>query len=225
MDLLEVKSVCKTYGSGETAVQALKNVSFSVPKGEFVAVVGESGSGKSTLLNTLGALDTPTSGKVYIDGKDIFSMKERELTVFRRRNIGFIFQAFNLIPELTVEQNMIFPVLLDYQKPDKKYLEELLTVLNLKERRNHLPNQLSGGQQQRAAIGRALLTRPSLILADEPTGNLDSQNSSEVIALLKEASKKYAQTIIMITHNRSIAQTADRVLQVSDGVLTDLGRC
>ena len=225
MDLLEVKSVCKTYGSGETAVQALKNVSFSVPKGEFVAVVGESGSGKSTLLNTLGALDTPTSGKVYIDGKDIFSMRERKLTVFRRRNIGFIFQAFNLIPELTVEQNMIFPVLLDYQKPNKKYLEELLTVLNLKERRNHLPNQLSGGQQQRVAIGRALLTRPSLSLADEPTGNLDSQNSSEVIALLKEASKKYAQTIIMITHNRSIAQIADRVLQVSDGVLTDLGRC
>lgn len=225
MDLLEVKSVCKTYGSGETAVHALKNVSFSVPKGEFVAVVGESGSGKSTLLNTLGALDTPTSGKVYIDGKDIFSMRERKLTVFRRRNIGFIFQAFNLIPELTVEQNMIFPVLLDYQKPNKKYLEELLTVLNLKERRNHLPNQLSGGQQQRVAIGRALLTRPSLILADEPTGNLDSQNSSEVIALLKEASKKYAQTIIMITHNRSIAQIADRVLQVSDGVLTDLGRC
>lgn len=225
MDLLEVKSVCKTYGSGETAVQALKNVSFSVPKGEFVAVVGESGSGKSTLLNTLGALDTPTSGKVYIDGKDIFSMKERELTIFRRRNIGFIFQAFNLIPELTVEQNIIFPVLLDYQKPNKKYLEELLTVLNLKERRDHLPNQLSGGQQQRVAIGRALLTRPSLILADEPTGNLDSQNSSEVIALLKEASKKYAQTIVMITHNRSIAQTADRVLQVSDGVLTDLGRC
>ena len=225
MDLLEVKSVCKTYGSGETAVQALKNVSFSVPKGDFVAVVGESGSGKSTLLNTLGALDTPTSGKVYIDGKDIFSMRERKLTVFRRRNIGFIFQAFNLIPELTVEQNMIFPVLLDYQKPNKKYLEELLTVLNLKERRNHLPNQLSGGQQQRVAIGRALLTRPSLILADEPTGNLDSQNSSEVIALLKEASKKYAQTIIMITHNRSIAQIADRVLQVSDGVLTDLGRC
>ena len=200
-------------------------MSFSVPKGEFVAVVGESGSGKSTLLNTLGALDTPTSGKVYIDGKDIFSMRERKLTVFRRRNIGFIFQAFNLIPELTVEQNMIFPVLLDYQKPNKKYLEELLTVLNLKERRNHLPNQLSGGQQQRVAIGRALLTRPSLILADEPTGNLDSQNSSEVIALLKEASKKYAQTIIMITHNRSIAQIADRVLQVSDGVLTDLGRC
>ena len=225
MDLLEVKDICKTYGNGETAVQALKHVSFSVPKGEFVAVVGESGSGKSTLLNTLGALDTPTSGKVYIDGKDIFAMKEKQLTVFRRRNIGFIFQAFNLIPELTVEQNMMFPVLLDYQKPNKKYLEELLTVLNLKERRNHLPKQLSGGQQQRVAIGRALLTRPSLILADEPTGNLDSKNSSEVIALLHEASKKYAQTIIMITHSQSIAQTADRVLKVSDGVLTDLGRC
>lgn len=225
MNLLEVDQICKTYGSGETAVNALKNVSFSVPKGEYVAIVGESGSGKSTLLNMLGALDMPTSGKVRIDGKDIFSMKERELTVFRRRNIGFIFQGFNLIPELTVEQNIIFPVLLDYQKPNKKYLEELLEVLSLKGRRNHLPNQLSGGQQQRVAIGRALITRPSLILADEPTGNLDSQNSREVIALLKEASKLYAQTIIMITHNNSIAQAADRVLQVMDGVLTDLGRC
>ena len=225
MDLLEVKNICKTYGSGETAVNALRDVSFSVPKGEYVAIVGESGSGKSTLLNMIGALDTPTSGKVVIDGKDIFSMNDRKLTVFRRRNIGFIFQAFNLVPELTVEQNIIFPMLLDYQKPDKRYLEELLTVLNLKERRNHLPGQLSGGQQQRVAIGRALITRPALILADEPTGNLDSQNSSEVIALLKEASKKYAQTIIMITHNRIIAQTADRVLQVSDGVLTDFGRC
>ena len=225
MDLLEVKSISKTYGSGETAVHALKKVSFSVSKGEYVAIVGESGSGKSTLLNMLGALDTPTSGKVLIDGKDIFSMKDSKLTIFRRRNIGFIFQAFNLIPELTVEQTMIFPVLLVDQKPNRKYLEELLEVLNLKERRNHLPSQLSGGQQQRVAIGRALITRPSLILADEPTGNLDSQNSSEVIALLKEASRKYEQTIIMITHNRSIAQTADRVLNVSDGILTDLGRC
>ncbi len=224
MNLLEVKNICKTYGSGETAVNALKNVSFSVPKGEYTAIVGESGSGKSTLLNMIGALDAPTSGRVVIDGKDIFSMNDRKLTVFRRRNVGFIFQAFHLIPELTVEQNMIFPLLLDYRKPDKKYLEELLTVLNLKERRNHLPGQLSGGQQQRVAIGRALITRPSLILADEPTGNLDTQNSSEVIALLKEASRKYEQTIIMITHNRSIAQTADRVLQVSDGVLTDFGR-
>ena len=223
MNLLEVRNICKTYGSGETSVKALKDVSFSVPRGEYVAVVGESGSGKSTLLNMIGALDVPTSGKVLIDGKDIFSMNDRKLTVFRRRNIGFIFQAFNLIPELTVEQNMIFPMLLDYQKPDRKYLEELLTVLNLKDRRNYLPSQLSGGQQQRVAIGRALITRPALILADEPTGNLDTQNSSEVIALLKEASKKYEQTII--THNRSIAQTADRVLQVSDGVLTDFGRC
>lgn len=225
MNLLEVDNICKTYGTGETAVHALKKVSFSVPKGEYVAIVGESGSGKSTLLNMIGALDTPTSGKVKIGGKDIFSMNDSKLTVFRRRNIGFIFQAFNLVPELTVEQNIIFPVLLDYQKPDKKYLEELLIVLNLKERRNHLPSQLSGGQQQRVAIGRALITRPSLILADEPTGNLDTQNSSEVISLLKEASRKYEQTIIMITHNRSIAQSADRILQVSDGVLTDLGRC
>lgn len=225
MNLFEVKNVCKTYGSGEAAVRALKNVSFTVPKGEYVAIVGESGSGKSTLLNMIGALDTPTSGKVIIDGKDIFSMDERKLTIFRRRNIGFIFQAFNLIPELTVEQNIIFPVLLDYQKPNRKYLEELLDILNLRERRHHLLGQLSGGQQQRVAIGRALITRPALILADEPTGNLDSQNSSEVIALLREASKKYEQTIIMITHNRNIAQTTDRVLQVSDGVLTDLGRC
>ncbi|MBQ3165500.1 MAG: ABC transporter ATP-binding protein [Lachnospiraceae bacterium] len=225
MNLLEVQSISKTYGKGETTVRALKNVSFSVPKGEFVAVVGESGSGKSTLLNMLGALDTPTDGKVFIDGKDTFSMKEKELTVFRRRNIGFIFQAFNLIPELTVEQNIIFPMLLDYQKPDMQYLEELLAVLNLKERRHHLPSQLSGGQQQRVAIGRALMSRPSLILADEPTGNLDTHNSSEVIALLKKTSKKYEQTIIMITHNRGIALTADRVLEVQDGVLTDLGRC
>ncbi len=225
MNLLEVISICKTYGAGETAVHALKDVSFSVPKGEFVAVVGESGSGKSTLLNMIGALDTPTSGKVLIDGQEIFNMKDEQRTIFRRRNIGFIFQAFNLIPELNVEQNITFPVLLDYQKPDQAYVEEILTVLNLKERRHHLPRQLSGGQQQRVAIGRALITRPMLILADEPTGNLDTQNSDEVIALLKNASKRYEQTIIMITHNRSIASTADRVLQVSDGVLTDFGRC
>ena len=225
MNLLEVKNICKTYGSGETAVHALKNATFSVPKGEFVAIVGESGSGKSTLLNMLGALDTPTSGKVYLDGKDIFAMKERDLTVFRRRNIGFIFQAFNLIPELTVEQNILFPMLLDYRKPNRAYLEELLKVLDLEQRRSHLPSQLSGGQQQRVAIGRALITRPALILADEPTGNLDTRNSREVIALLKSTSQKYEQTIVMITHNRSIAQTADRVIQVTDGVLTDFGRC
>lgn len=223
MNLLEVKGVCKTYGDGETAVKALKDVSFSVPKGEFVAVVGESGSGKSTLLNMIGALDTPTSGSVLIDGNELFCMKDEKLTIFRRRNIGFIFQAYNLIPELNVEQNITFPVLLDYKKPDQAYVEELLTVLSLQDRRGHLPRQLSGGQQQRVAIGRALMTRPMLILADEPTGNLDSQNSAEVISLLKTASKRYQQTIIMITHNRSIASTADRVLQVSDGTLTDLG--
>ena len=226
MDLLEVKQISKTYGSGEAAVQALKQVYFSVPKGEFVAVVGESGSGKSTLLNCIGGLDTtPDSGKVCIDGKDLFAMKERRLTIFRRRNIGFIFQSFNLIPELTVEQNILFPLLLDYRKPDRRYLEELLVVLNLKERRHHLPSQLSGGQQQRAAIGRALITRPALILADEPTGNLDSQNTREVLALLKETSRKYEQTILMITHSRSIAQRADRILQVADGIVTDFGRC
>lgn len=223
MDLLEVRTISKTYCKGEAAVNALKNVSFSIPKGEFAAIIGESGSGKSTLLNMIGALDTPASGKVLIDGNDIFSMKDEKLTIFRRRNIGFVFQAFNLIPELNVEQNITFPVLLDYKKPDQAYVEEILAVLSLKDRRNHLPRQLSGGQQQRVAIGRALITRPMLILADEPTGNLDSQNSSEVISLLKTASKRYQQTIIMITHNRSIASAADRVLQVSDGVLTDLG--
>ena len=223
MSLLEVKSVSKIYGKGNNAVHALKDIKFSVDKGEYIAIVGESGSGKSTLLNIIGALVTPTEGKVIINNKDLFSMKDSELTVFRRRNIGFVFQGFNLIPELTVEQNIIFPVLLDYKKPDRKYLEELLNILGLQERKNHLPSELSGGQQQRVAIGRALITRPSLILADEPTGNLDSKNSSEVISLLKESSQKYEQTIIMITHSRSIAQAADRVLRVSDGILVDQG--
>lgn len=223
MDLLQVNHISKVYGSGETAVRALKNVCFTVPKGEFVAVVGESGSGKSTLLNMIGALDTPTSGKVLINGQDVFAMNEKSLTVFRRRNIGFIFQAFNLIPELTVEQNIIFPLLLDRRRPNRNYLEELLAVLGLENRRKHLPNQLSGGQQQRVAIGRALMTRPSLVLADEPTGNLDSQNSSEVLALLKSTARTYEQTVIMITHNPAMANTADRVFQVSDGVLADLG--
>lgn len=223
MNLLEVKKICKTYGSGEAAVQALKNVSFSVPKGEYVAIVGESGSGKSTLLNMIGALDTPTSGKVLIDGKDMFAMKEKNLTIFRRRNIGFIFQAFNLIPELTVEQNIVFPVLLDYQKPDRKYLEELLEVLNLRERRDHLPSQLSGGQQQRVAIGRALIMRPALVLADEPTGNLDSRSSQDVMDLLCKASRHYQQTILMITHNMDLTSSADRVFQVMDGELSELG--
>ena len=225
MQLLEVYHLSKTYGSGDAAVHALKNASFTLQKGEFAAIVGESGSGKSTLLNLIGGLDTPTSGSIIIDGKDIFSLNDRELTVFRRRNIGFIFQSFHLIPELNVEQNIMFPVLLDSRKPDAKYLEELLHVLGLEKRRTHLPSQLSGGQQQRVAIGRALFSRPALILADEPTGNLDSENSREVIRLLKETSQKYSQTILIITHNRAIAQSAERVLQVSDGVLTDLGRC
>ncbi len=223
MNILEVQDLCKTYGTGETEVNALNHVSFSVRKGEFIAIVGESGSGKSTLLNVVGALDNPTSGKVWIDGKDIFSMSEKKLTVFRRQHIGFIFQAFNLIPELNVEQNITFPLLLDYKKPDQKYINELLSVLGLIERRNHLPSQLSGGQQQRVAIGRALATRPALIMADEPTGNLDSKNSQEVIALLQSMSQKYQQTILMITHNENHASAADRVFRMSDGVLKDLG--
>ena len=223
MNILEVQNLCKTYGKGEAEVRALDHVSFSVGKGEFIAIVGESGSGKSTLLNVVGALDNPTSGKVLIDGKDIFSMPEKKLTVFRRQNIGFIFQSFNLIPELNVEQNITFPLLLDYQKPDQKYVEELLKILGLKERRKHLPSQLSGGQQQRVAIGRALAARPAIIMADEPTGNLDSKNSQEVITLLKSMSAKYRQTILMITHNENHADATDRVLRMTDGRLKDLG--
>ena len=223
MNILEVQNLCKTYGKGEAEVRALDHVSFSVGKGEFIAIVGESGSGKSTLLNVVGALDNPTSGKVLIDGKDIFSMPEKKLTVFRRQNIGFIFQSFNLIPELNVEQNITFPLLLDYQKPDQKYVEELLEILGLKERTKHLPSQLSGGQQQRVAIGRALVTRPAIIMADEPTGNLDSKNSQEVITLLKSMSAKYRQTILMITHNENHADATDRVLRMTDGRLKDLG--
>ena len=223
MDLLRVEHICKTYGSGETAGHALKDVSFSVPKGEFVAIVGESGSGKSTLLNMIGALDTPTSGRVYINEKDTFAMKEKALTIFRRRNIGFIFQAFNLIPELSVEQNMIFPLLLDRQRPNKRYLDELLSVLGLEQRRGHLPSQLSGGQQQRVAIGRALITHPALVLADEPTGNLDSKSSQDVMDLLYRASRHYQQTVLMITHNRDLTASADRVFRVTDGNFMELG--
>ena len=223
MNILEVQNLCKTYGKGEAEVRALDHVSFSVGKGEFIAIVGESGSGKSTLLNVVGALDNPTSGKVMIDGKDIFSMPEKKLTVFRRQNIGFIFQSFNLIPELNVEQNITFPLLLDYRKPDQKYVEELLEILGLKERRKHLPSELSGGQQQRVAIGRALAARPAIIMADEPTGNLDSKNSQEVITLLKSMSAKYRQTILMITHNENHADATDRVLRMTDGRLKDLG--
>ncbi|MPM12217.1 putative ABC transporter ATP-binding protein YknY [bioreactor metagenome] len=223
MDILEVQNLCKTYGAGDTKVEALKNVSFTVAKGEFVSVIGPSGSGKSTLLNMIGALDYPTSGKVIIDGRDIDSMREEELSVFRRRSIGFIFQAYNLVPELNVEQNITLPLLLDYKKPDKQYIDELLGILGLTDRRYHLPNQLSGGQQQRVAIGRALAARPAIILADEPTGNLDSKNSRDVINLLKLSVERYSQTLIMITHNQNYASFADRVFQVEDGIVSELG--
>ncbi len=223
MEILKVQGLCKTYGKGEAKVEALKKVYFSLNKGEFAAVVGESGSGKSTLLNCIGALDTPTSGHILVDGQDLFSMKEEQRTIFRRRNIGFIFQSFQLVSELNVEQNIIFPLLLDYRKPDPAVVEEILDLLGLTERRHHLLNQLSGGQQQRVAIGRALITKPKLILADEPTGNLDSKNSQDVMALLTQASRRYQQTILMITHNKNLTASVDRVFRVSDGVLTDLG--
>ena len=223
MEILRVENLCKTYGEGESRVDALKNVSFSLEKGEFSAVIGESGSGKSTLLNCIGALDAPTSGEILIDGRNLLSMKEEERTIFRRRSIGFVFQSFQLVSELNVEQNIIFPLLLDYRKPKSSETEEILELLNLTDRRKHLPNQLSGGQQQRVAIGRALITKPKLILADEPTGNLDSKNSQDVISLLTRASRRYRQTILMITHNRNLTASADRVFQVADGVLTDLG--
>ena len=223
MEILKVENMCKTYGAGESKVEALKHVSFSLERGEFAAVVGESGSGKSTLLNCIGALDSPTSGHIWVDGQDLFSMKEEQRTIFRRRNIGFIFQSFQLVPELNVEQNIAFPLLLDYRKPKKSDVDELLELLGLTERRSHLPSQLSGGQQQRVAIGRALITKPNLILADEPTGNLDSKNSQDVIALLTQASRRYQQTILMITHNKNLTTSVDRVFRVSDGVLTDLG--
>lgn len=223
MNILTTVNLCKTYGKGEAKVDALKDVSFSVSKGEFVSVMGPSGSGKSTLLNMLGALDFPTAGKVFIDGRDIFSMKEEEMSVFRRRNIGFIFQAYNLVPELNVEENIILPLLLDYKKPDRRYIDELVDILGLADRKHHLPNQLSGGQQQRVAIGRALAARPAIILADEPTGNLDTKNSKDIINLLKLSVDRYKQTLIMITHNPNYASFADRVLNVEDGVVTELG--
>lgn len=223
MEILKAEKLCKTYGSGTTLVQALKDVSFSMQKGEFAAVVGESGSGKSTLLNCIGGLDTPTSGQVILNGEELFGMDENRRTIFRRRNIGFIFQSFQLIAELNVEQNIIFPLLLDYQKPRKEQVEELLELLELQDRRHHLPGQLSGGQQQRVAIGRALVTKPLLVLADEPTGNLDSKSSQDVMELLTSASRHYQQTVLMITHNMQLASLADRVFKVKDGKLQDLG--
>lgn len=223
MEILRVEHLSKIYGSGEAQVRALTDVSFSLEKGEFTAVVGESGSGKSTLLNCIGGLDNPTSGKVWLDGEDLFAMKENERTIFRRRNIGFVFQSFHLIAELNVEQNIIFPLLLDGRRPEKGQVEEILELLGLENRRRHLPGQLSGGQKQRVAIGRALITRPMLVLADEPTGNLDSQNSQEVMELLCQASRSRQQTILMITHNMNLTSMTDRVLRVADGNLKDLG--
>lgn len=225
--LIRVEDLCKIYNPGENEVRALDHVDLEIEKGEFVAIIGQSGSGKSTFMNMLGCLDVPTSGRYFLNGTDVSTMKDNQLSVVRNREIGFIFQGFNLIANLNAIENVELPLI--YRGIDRKTRHKLavesLKLVGLEKRMHHKPNEMSGGQQQRVAIGRALFTRPALILADEPTGNLDSQNSSEVIALLKKSSRKYEQTIIMITHNRSIAQTADRVLQVSDGVVTDLGRC
>ena len=220
MKILEIRNLCKVYGSGETKVDALKNVSFDVEQGEFVAIVGPSGSGKSTLLHILGGVDTPTSGEVNISGTDISKLDETKLAIFRRRQIGLIYQFYNLIPILNVEENMTLPILLDGKKPDKKLLGDLMEKLGLTERCKHLPSQLSGGQQQRVSIGRALMNHPALLLADEPTGNLDSENSKEIIALLRKFNKENKQTVIIITHDERIALSADRVITIEDGQIT-----
>lgn len=217
MEILNVKNLCKTYGKGDTAVKALDNVSFSVPKGQFVAIVGPSGSGKSTLLHILGGVDTPTSGSVCVEGTDISKLNESTLAVFRRRQIGLIYQFYNLIPILTVEENITLPLLLDGQKINQKKLDLLVDVLGLKERLNHLPSQLSGGQQQRVSIGRALMNNPALVLADEPTGNLDSKNSREIMELLRSVNEENNQTVIIITHDERIAMSADRIISIEDG--------
>lgn len=217
MEILKVENLCKTYGKGETLVKALDNVSFSVENGEFVAIVGSSGSGKSTLLHILGGVDRPTSGKVYVDGEDVYKLNETNLAIFRRRQVGLIYQFYNLIPILNVKENMTLPILLDSKKVDEKYLDELIEILGLTNRVNHLPNELSGGQQQRVSIGRALMNRPTLLLADEPTGNLDSKASKEIIELLKLSNKKYKQTIIMITHDHDLALNASRIITLEDG--------
>lgn len=219
MEILRVENLTKIYGKGDTAVTALNNLSFSVDKGEFVAVIGPSGSGKSTLLHIIGGVDTPTSGKVYIDGTDIYRLNQSKLAIFRRRQIGLIYQFYNLIPVLNVEENITLPLLLDGRKEDKNRLQELLVTLGLEDRIDHLPNQLSGGQQQRVSIGRALINNPALVLADEPTGNLDSKNSEEIISLLKLYNKKYNQTLIIITHDERIALQADRIISIQDGMI------
>lgn len=223
MKILEINNLCKTYGTGNTAVKALDNVSFSVEKGEFVAIIGPSGSGKSTLLHILGGVDTPTSGSVIIDGTDISKLDETALAIFRRRQIGLIYQFYNLIPILTVEENMTLPLLLDGKKPDKAVIKELTHTLGLSERLSFLPNQLSGGQQQRVSIGRALINNPALMLADEPTGNLDSKNSHEIISLLRRFNREHGQTVIIITHDESIALSADRTIAIVDGKIVKDG--
>ena len=217
MEVLRAENLVKSYGKGETQVTALNRVNFSVNKGEFVAIVGPSGSGKSTLLHLLGGVDSPTSGKVFIDNVDIYELKEKDLSVLRRRKIGFIFQYYNLIPVLDARENILMPVLLDYKKEDKEYIDDLIKVLGLEGRINHLPSQLSGGQQQRVAIGRALANKPSLILADEPTGNLDTKNTKEILELLKLSVKKYNQTLVVITHDLELAKEADRIIRIEDG--------
>lgn len=217
MEILRVENLCKRYGKDSTLVEALKNVSFKVEKGEFVAIVGPSGSGKSTLLHILGGVDKPTSGHVYVEGTDVFSLNENNLAIFRRRQVGLIYQFYNLIPILNVKENISLPVLLDGKEPDEKYLHELIETLGLENRVNHLPNELSGGQQQRVSIGRALIYHPSLLLADEPTGNLDSKSSHEIMELLEISNKRYGQTIIMITHDESLAMHADRIITIEDG--------
>lgn len=219
MEILRVEGLCKIYGKDDSMVTALDHVSFSVEKGEFVAIVGASGSGKSTLLHLIGGVDRPTSGRVYIDGKDIYSFSEDELAIFRRRQVGLIYQFYNLIPILNVEENITLPLDLDGRKVNRKRLDELIGVLGLSDRKNHLPNELSGGQQQRTSIGRAMINSPAIILADEPTGNLDSKSSDEIVALLKKSNQDYKQTIIMITHNMEIAKAADRVIRMEDGKL------
>ena len=220
MSFIEVKNLSKVYGSGEAEVTALKNIDLNIEQGEFVAIVGPSGSGKSTLLHLLGGVDKPSSGEVIIKGESIYKLKEKELAILRRRKLGFVFQFFNLIPVLTAEENIEMPVLLDNGKIDKNYMNELLKLLGLEERRNHYPSELSGGQQQRVSIGRALANKPSIILADEPTGNLDSKNSKEVLELLKYCAKKYNQTLILITHDINIAKSSDRVITIEDGKIT-----
>lgn len=220
MKILEIKNLCKVYGEGETRVDALKNISFDVDQGEFVAVIGPSGSGKSTLLHILGGVDVPTSGTVRIAGTDIGKLDETKLAIFRRRQIGLIYQFYNLIPILNVEENLTLPILLDGKKPDQKLLDDLVDKLGLSERRKHLPNQLSGGQQQRVSIGRALMNHPALLLADEPTGNLDTENSKEIIALLRKFNRENNQTVIIITHDERIALSADRVITIEDGKIT-----